>query len=68
MKSFNEFMIQDYPSQESPKTGGKEYENPDPGDWVRGAPSNAIEGWEESDVDTVLSKASKEIAKSRGEE
>ncbi len=65
MKSFNSWMIEVYPSQESPATGKKEYENPDAGDWVLGDPPNPIEGWEGSDTDSVLAKSSEQILKGR---
>ena len=65
MKSFNSWMIEVYPSQDSPKTGGEEYENPDAGDWVLGDPPNPIMGWEESDTDSVLAKSTEQILKGR---
>jgi hypothetical protein len=66
MKSFNSWMIEVYPGQQSPPTGKKEYENPDAGDWVLGDPPNPIEGWEGSDSDSVLAKSSEQIRQSRG--
>ena len=65
MKSFNNWMIEVYPSQDSPKTGGEEYENPDAGDWVLGDPPNPIMGWEGSDTDSVLAKSTEQILKGR---